>query len=354
MPLFKHKKVKQNHLPGDINHYSSSQNPCKFLVIQTAFIGDAILATPVIEKLHHFYPDAQIDLLVRKGNEALFKNHPFINELLILIKKKHKLFNLYNTIRRIRNNKYDHVINLHRFLSSGIITAFSGASNTWGFNKNPLSFLFDHVEKHEINKRSKPVHEVERNLSLIKKLTDHTCIRPVLYPSTEDQRVLHHSGQYITIAPASVWYTKQFPADKWIQLINYIGKSYKIYLIGSRDDRVLCEYIKTHTHENIEILAGKTTFLQTAALMQKATMNYVNDSAPMHLASAVNAPVTAVFCSTIPAFGFTPLSDCSYIIETDHLLNCRPCGLHGHTKCPRQHFKCADIDVTKLASPLIK
>ncbi len=354
MSLFKQKKKKQNQPSEDKNHCSSSQKPCKFLIIQTAFIGDAILATSVIEKLHRFYPDAQIDLLIRKGNETLFKNHPFINELLILIKKKQKLFNLYNTIRRIRNNKYDHVINLHRFLSSGIITTFSGASNTWGFNKNPLSFLFDHVVKHEMNKHSKPVHEVERNLSLIEKLTDNTFIRPVLYPSTEDQRVLHHSGQYITIAPASVWYTKQFPADKWAELINYIGKSYKIYLIGSRDDRVLCEYIKTHTHENIEILAGKTSFLQTAALMQKATMNYVNDSAPMHLASAVNAPVTAVFCSTIPAFGFTPLSDCSSIVETDHHLNCRPCGLHGHPKCPRKHFNCADIDVAKLARTLFK
>jgi len=70
-------------------------------------------------------------------------------------------------------------------------------------------------------------------------------------------------------------------------------------------------------------------------------MNYLNDSAPMHFASAVNAPVTAVYCSTIPGFGFGPLSDKKFILETKQLLDCRPCGLHGYKACPRGHFHCA-------------
>ncbi|MEO7530917.1 MAG: glycosyltransferase family 9 protein, partial [Sediminibacterium sp.] len=72
-----------------------------------------------------------------------------------------------------------------------------------------------------------------------------------------------------------------------------------------------------------------------------ALMNYVNDSAPMHFASSVNAPVAAVYCSTIPAFGFGPLSDTSHIIEVSQPLSCRPCGLHGKKACPLQHFHCA-------------
>jgi heptosyltransferase-2 len=70
-------------------------------------------------------------------------------------------------------------------------------------------------------------------------------------------------------------------------------------------------------------------------------MNYVNDSAPMHFASSVNAPVTAVYCSTIPAFGFGPLSDISHIVEIQEPLACRPCGLHGRQTCPLGHFNCA-------------
>jgi heptosyltransferase-2 len=82
--------------------------------------------------------------------------------------------------------------------------------------------------------------------------------------------------------------------------------------------------------------------------MKGAIMNYVNDSAPLHFASAVNAPVTAVFCSTVPAFGFGPLSDVSFVVETDIPLSCRPCGLHGYKACPLGHFNCSIIEKEKL------
>ena len=89
-------------------------------------------------------------------------------------------------------------------------------------------------------------------------------------------------------------------------------------------------------------LSASTSFLASAALMQHAKMNYVNDSAPLHITSAMNAPVTAYFCSTEPAFGFGPLSSNSKVVETKENLNCRPCGLHGFKKCPEKHFKCAN------------
>jgi heptosyltransferase-2 len=95
-------------------------------------------------------------------------------------------------------------------------------------------------------------------------------------------------------------------------------------------------------------MAGKLSLLESAAIMAGARMNFVNDSAPMHLASAVNAPVTAVFCSTVPAFGFGPLSDNAFIAETTIPLDCRPCGLHGYTVCPKGHFKCAEIEIHTL------
>jgi heptosyltransferase-2 len=102
-------------------------------------------------------------------------------------------------------------------------------------------------------------------------------------------------------------------------------------------------------------LAGKLSLLASAALMQKAIMNYVNDSAPMHLASALNAPTCAIYCSTVPAFGFGPLAEKSYVVEINYPLHCRPCGLHGYRACPERHFKCAyDIEVNPLVEVLSK
>lgn len=315
----------------------------KILVIQTAFIGDVVLATALLEKLRSYYPDAAIDFLVRKGNESLLLNNPHLHEVLIWNKKENKQQNLFVVLSRIRKTKYDIVINVQRFFATGLLTAFSGAKKTIGFDKNPLSFLFSKKIRHEFDLQH-PKHEVERNNELIKEMTDDRFSRPALYPSTADKEFIQPftPQPFVTMTPSSVWFTKKYPHDKWIDLINSFDPSYKIYLLGGKDNFEECNSIASAaTNKNVEVLAGRLSFLQSAALMQEATMNYVNDSAPLHFASAVNAPVTAIFCSTIPGFGYTPLSDRSFIVETKEHLTCRPCGLHGRKACPLGHFKCA-------------
>ncbi len=316
------------------------------LIIQTAFIGDVILATPLVEKLHALYPDAKIDFLLRKGNESLLANNHKINEILIWDKKRNKYSHLYSLLQQVRSKKYDLVVNLQRFFPTGLLTAFSGAKETAGFDKNPFSFLFTKKVKHEIGEGR---HEVDRNISLIRHLTNDSLVKPKLYPSEKDFQKIKPTGNYVCMAPTSVWLTKQWPAQKWVELIQLIDKTISIYLLGGPEDIPACENIKQKSaKENVINIAGQLSFLESAALMKNAEMNYVNDSAPLHLASAVNAPVTAIFCSTIPGFGFTPLSDNSRIIETEIKLDCRPCGLHGFKACPKGHFKCAEIAVEKV------
>jgi len=314
----------------------------KILIIQTAFIGDVVLATALVEKLHAYFPDAAIDFLVRKGNESLLNNNPYLSEVLIWNKKEQKIKNLFLMLKKIRSKKYDVVINVQRFFATGLLTAFSGAVQTIGFDKNPLSFLFTKKIKHVFDLQH-PKHEVERNNELIKDLTDDSFTRPVLYPSVADETFIQaYTGKpFVTMTPSSVWFTKKYPPEKWIDLINKFDPSFKIYLLGGKDNYEECEWIVSNAeNKNTEILAGKLSFLRSAALMKHAVMNYVNDSAPLHFTSAVNAPATAIFCSTIPAFGYTPLSDRSFIVETKERLACRPCGLHGKKACPLGHFKC--------------
>jgi len=320
-------------------------NRRSFLIIQTAFIGDVVLATALVEKLHLHYPDATIDFLLRKGNEGLLKAHPYLREVLIWEKKKDKQKNLFDLLRKIRANKYDVVINVQRFMATGILTAFSGAAETIGFNKNPLSLLFSDRVRHIVSTPERPLHEIQRNQKLIEKLTDALPEKPRLYPSAADRQKVeeYKQGAYICVAPASVWFTKQFPAEKWISFIKKIPEKYRIYLLGAPGDMELCEKIMLHsgTGGRAVNLAGKLNFLESAALQENAVMSYVNDSAPMHFASAMNAPVAAVYCSTIPSFGFGPLSDKSHIVEVKENLSCRPCGLHGRKACPLKHFDCA-------------
>ncbi len=322
----------------------------KILIIQTASIGDVILSTGLAEKLHKFYPEALIHILVKKGMESLFSGHPFITKVLVWDKKNQKYRNLFQLLKQIRQVRYDAVINIQRFLATGLLTGLSGASFRSGFDKNPLSFLFHPRIKHLIGEESLGLHETERNQRLIASITDKQALPPRLYPEAKDYEAVkdYKTSRYICIAPASLWYTKQYPVEKWIELIGKLPKDLIVYLLGAPSDKELCTKIIREAKRNRVVdLSGKLSLLQSSALIKDAQMNYVNDSAPLHLASSMNAPVTAVFCSTIPGFGFGPLSDRATIIQTDLKLSCRPCGIHGHAECPEKHFKCAQTITTE-------
>ena len=127
-----------------------------------------------------------------------------------------------------------------------------------------------------------------------------------------------------------------------VELIRKIPAGASVFLLGALSDIRLCNAIHEETrHPNMFNMAGRLTLLEAATLMKGAKMNFTNDSAPTHLASAVDAPVTAVFCSTVPAFGFGPLSSDSCVVEFNGQLSCRPCGIHGYSSCPEGHFRCA-------------
>jgi len=329
----------------------------KILVIQTAFIGDVVLSTALLESLHHQYPLAVIDVLVRQGNESLFTKHPFIHEVLVWNKKKKKYIHWLQLLFKIRKSKYDAVVNVQRFAATGLWTALSKAKFKIGFDKNPLSFLFTHAIKHlEIQE---DMHEIDRNHQLIKVIGVIALHKPKLYPTKEAiEKVKKYQVEpYICIAPASVWFTKQYPITDWVAFLQAIPFDGPIYILGGAGDKIIGEKIINALETNTQLinLAGELGYLASAALQQKAVLNYVNDSAPMHFASAVNAPVVAIYCSTIPAFGYGPLSDQRFVVQTEQNLACRPCGIHGKKKCPLDHFNCAhSIQIQQLTAPLLQ
>ena len=315
----------------------------KILIIQTASIGDVILTTAIAEKIHAEKPNAAIDFLVKKGNETLFHHHPYIQKVLIRDKTLPKKKCFLQLLQQIYAEKYDLIVNVQRHSFTALLTLFGGAKETSGFKGNLWSIFYSHRSAHRIQP-ALGMHETERNQQLIQHLTGKTPGPVMLYPDNKAFAKVseYKTIPYITIAPASLWFTKQFPKEKWSDLIRQIPETFTVYLLGGKNDNALCEDILTHSErKNCLTLAGKFSLLETAALMKHSVMNFVNDSAPLHLASAVNAPVTAIFCSTVPGFGFGPLSEKSFVVETKKSLPCRPCGLHGKKKCPKKHFDCA-------------
>jgi heptosyltransferase-2 len=309
-------------------------NNARILIIQTAFLGDVILATSVVNSIKAQYPEAQVDLLVKKGNELLVLGHPNIHRVLTFDKSR-KWRDILRLVRANRATRYDFIVNLHRFASSGLIAVLS-QTKTIGFDKNPLARFYTLKLPHPI---SKGIHEIDRNFTLIAALGVKHLVKPSIVPSEDAMKNVrkYQETPYVCLAPASVWATKQLPIEKWVELSK--KQDHLIYLLGGPSDHSLCETIKTQIPGRTVNLAGNLSLMESIALMKGAVRNHVNDSGPLHFASAVNAPVTAYFCSTVTDFGFGPLSDDSEVKEVTGLA-CRPCGLHGKKECPEGHFKC--------------
>ena len=245
------------------------------------------------------------------------------------------------------------------FSPPGLSPCSQGPLTPPATKKNPLSAFFTHAYPHTLSTvgTENPIHEIERNQSLIAPLTDALPAQPRIYPSGAEEAAVapyKAAGGYYTLSPASVWATKQYPAQGWATLINALPAEKPVYLLGGKNDAELAHSIMAEVtyRERVQNLCGQLSFGASAALMRDAVHNWTNDSAPLHLCSGVGAAVTAVFCSTVPSFGFGPTGARGRVAEIDHPLPCRPCGLHGHRACPEGHFKCAwDLKLEALLPP---
>lgn len=322
------------------------------LIIQTAFIGDTILASQFARAVKERYPNSKIHFFLRKGNESVIQGLPTIEKTWVWDKAGGKTRNLFKLISELRKIEFDMVFNLHRHFNSGLVAALVKSPMKVGFKQNPLSFFYSRKINHQIPD-PRGWHEVQRNLELLPEysIVDNSKFYKPELPLQDKHFAKiapHAKGTYFVVAPASVWFTKAWSENKYRNLTIELAKLGTVIFIGAPSDKELCDRIRSGV-ENTKNLCGELNLLDSAALMKNAKRVFVNDSAPLHLASCVNAKTTAIFCSTIPGFGYTPLADDSVVVDVGDSLSCRPCGLHGHKACPLGHFKCSlDIEIRRL------
>lgn len=343
----------------------------KILIIQTAFLGDVILTLPIVQNIKRLIPNAEIDFMCIPRTEAVLKNNPAIRELIVYDKRsKKKLSGLFKILSRIKKNKYQIIICPHRSLRSAVITHFTGAMLRIGFDKNSLSNLL--TERVVYNKVS---HEIERNLDLVRAIPgikfdeNNKLLKPELYPSEEDKKYVEQfldtphfhppeAGKHptrsihstVSFAPCSKWFTKQLPQNKSVEIIRELLRcGYNVILIGGNEDTEYCSKLaKAVSDEKLLNLCGKLTPLQSKIAVEKSICIVSVDSAAAHIGASAGTPVIQIYGSTVPAFGFYPLTSKSVIIENNSL-TCRPCTNHGRESCPVKHYKCMeDIDAKKI------
>ncbi len=324
----------------------------RFLVFHTAFIGDLVLMLPVTQALRAAYPDAWIGVVAIPAAGSLLAGHPSIDDVIVYDKKgsDRGAGGFLRLVSRIRSLHAHVAIVPHRSVRSALAVWFAGIPRRIGFTTSAGAPLFtDRVAY------LPAAHEVDRDLALLTPLgvDPHDVRRPYFPPSPADAAVVDRvagltGGMFtgaplIALAPGSVWFTKRWPARHFVSLALGLGAAgCRVVLVGGPEDRTMCDQIAAACGDaSVTNLAGALTLRQSAELLRRCRLVVTNDSAPLHIAGAVGTTTFAVFGATVPAFGFGPLGpfDRTFGVEG---LSCRPCAIHGGTRCPIGTFDCME------------
>lgn len=309
------------------------------LVIQTSFIGDTVLTTPLIGALGERGP---VDVVMTPATLPLLANNPHIRRAIAYDKRGEHSgpLGLFIMSRRLRAaGPYEAAYMAQGSLRSAALARMAGVAERVGFDTSAGRRLYTRVVAYE-----ETAHHVERLMRLAGVESHAPPARPRLYPGSGERKRVDEllrshgwSGEpLLALAPGSVWQTKRWPY--YPELAMKAGERARVVVIGGADDASLAAAIAEHVPSAINA-AGQLSLLESAELIGRCAALVSNDSAPVHLASAMNTPTLAIFGPTIPAFGFGPLADVNDIAGHD-TLPCRPCDRHGPRRCPLGHWRC--------------
>ena len=317
------------------------------LIIQTAYAGDLILTTPLIHAAYDRFTPCRIDVLCIPSTASLIRNNPFIHELILYDKRVDRFaLKLLSSLRRtLKKKKYDIVLSPHRSFRSALIARFTGAEQRITFHTSSGSFFYTHRMFYDSH-----IHEVDRVLSLLPGSVQSAVSEypPQLFLSASEKdeadeflRGNNISRDFICIAPGSVWETKRWTSEGFTQLARQIIEAgYDVVLIGGADDAGICQIISGGSDQrHCCISAGRVSFPASAELIRRSRLLISNDSAPVHLASAMGTAAVDIYGPTSPSFGFAPYKIEHRIVRKTGL-SCSPCHIHGQRNCPIKTFIC--------------
>lgn len=331
------------------------------LVIQTSFLGDMVLTTPLLERLAE---RGAVDVVATPANAGLLKGHPAVRDVILFDKRGEAKG--WRGIKRIADQIRWRDVNGKReprgtriaYLAQGSVRSawlaiVGGIPERVGFNTSAARLFYT---RRVIYRRD--LHHATRLWQLANTTANEVpagSLQPSLFPGADDiaavdallnEHGVVHNAPMIALAPGSVWATKRWPS--YDALAAELARdprlsAHRVVIIGTNDDRELARAIVAKTEEAGGLppvdATGRLSLLASANLISRAAAIVSNDSAPLHLASAMRTPTVALFGPTVPTLGFGPLAPEHSVLGVDHLL-CRPCHAHGPQACPLGHWKC--------------
>jgi heptosyltransferase-2 len=313
------------------------------LVIQTAFLGDVVLTTPLLAALAARH--GPVDVVTTPAAASLVETHPAVRRVVPYDKRGRDRgwAGLRDLGRRLRAEGYERAYLPHRSLRTAALAFLARIPARIGFHDG-WPFFYT-----EVRRRPAEGHEVDRLLALAKEPA--AAYAPSLHPTPDDERVagavlsaagVEEGAAFIVVAPGSIWGSKRWPY--FGELAGRLAAQVPVVVVGGPDDAGLGEQIVraveggTGRSKAVNV-CGKLTLRQSAALIGRARVLVTNDSAPLHVATAMGTPIVAVFGPTLPEFGFGPIRPGDVALGVAGL-DCRPCSRHGPPRCPLGHHRC--------------
>ena len=315
----------------------------KIVVLQTAYIGDVVVSTGLVRELNKIFPDAKVDIITTPVSSEIFQYNPYVRKRIKFDKKNWKYINFFKLVKKLKNENYDLSISIQSSLTSALLLYFSGIKRRVGFSKQVLTT--DSVRTLENNN----IHRSENIVNLLSPLSSNMNFdnRTELFLSDKERQKAKEiltnqksNKKMIGVAPGSVRATKKWPKKYFAELTQKLKKENIVtFFIGNVEETQLCEeIIELGQNDSTVNMAGELSLLESAALIEKLDLMLANDSAPLHIANAVNTDVFAFFGPTVQKYGFFPYRENDKIFEKE--LDCRPCSLHGGPSCPEGHHNC--------------
>jgi lipopolysaccharide heptosyltransferase II len=318
----------------------TTREPQTSLVVQTSFLGDMVLTTPLIAELATRGP---VDVVATPASAGLLANNPHVRRVIVYDKRRSArgIRGFRRIAGEMRASRADVVYLAQGSMRSAALAFATGVPLRVGFATSAGRALYSRTVPYR-----RKLHHAARlwQLAAPDREPDAAERSPHVYPGTGEIAAVDallglsvDPRPLVALAPGSVWATKRWPY--YPELARALSDAARIVVIGSADDRELGAAIVAAAGPATVDATGRLSLLASAELIGRARVLVTNDSAPQHLASATGTRTVALFGPTVPGFGFGPLAPHSIVVELP-ALDCRPCDKHGPVTCPLGHWKC--------------
>jgi heptosyltransferase-2 len=317
----------------------------RILVIRLSSLGDILLTTPVLRVLREYCPAAQLDFLTKAAYQDVLRTNPCVDRLLLLEPQQ----GLREMLRRLRQTRYDIVIDLHRTLRSRLLYHGLLAERKLAYTKRTIRrALLVHLGWNTLRAMT-PVPELY--MTPLRCLGMTAPLPPLeMHLTAESQEAMQVYLQQelpesrmrplVAVAPGARWSTKRWPVERFAAVAQTLAQKQQaaVVVLGSAEDRQLAQELCQQLSVPVLNSTGKLSVMHTAALLQQCHLLLSNDSGLMHMAAALRVPVVAIFGPTVQEFGFYPFKASAQVVSA--AIACRPCSTKGSTRCPRGHHQC--------------